>query len=238
MTSMDRTGPRRRWRIAALAALIAAAGLVLALPQILTRTIAPDSHGPRRANPGSQLAGSRGRLPLLDWPHADRRGGPSRRARGPARRRRPGRLPLEPLADPRPSARNRRSSSCREPSWTSSGWPTAGSTCTRRSGRSSRRSPSTGSSSRSRADGCDSATRRSVEPIVADETDLHLVIPPKSQPVEWNLELARHAGDGQDPGRVTFKGSVHRPGTGGATIALDVSRWPWAGRDRGGGGAR
>ncbi len=40
MTTTDRTGPRRRWRIAALAALIAAAGLFVALPQLLSWSVA------------------------------------------------------------------------------------------------------------------------------------------------------------------------------------------------------
>ena len=40
MRSTDRTGPRRRWRIAALAALIVVAGLLLALPQLVSRGLA------------------------------------------------------------------------------------------------------------------------------------------------------------------------------------------------------
>jgi translocation and assembly module TamB len=42
MTSTDRTRPRRRWRIALLAAVIAGAGLFAALPQLLSWTVAPE----------------------------------------------------------------------------------------------------------------------------------------------------------------------------------------------------
>src|SRR5262249_36244895 len=40
MSSTDRTRPRRRWRIALLAALIAAAALLAALPQLVSRSVA------------------------------------------------------------------------------------------------------------------------------------------------------------------------------------------------------
>ncbi len=73
-----------------------------------------------------------------------------------------------------------------------------------------------------------------VDPVVADQADIRLDIPPGSRPVEWNLELVQHAGQGQDPGRMSFKGSVHRPGAGGASVSLEVSRWPWAAAIAGG----
>ena len=66
------------------------------------------------------------------------------------------------------------------------------------------------------------------EPILADRADIRLDIPRDPQPVEWNVVLGHDAGDGKEPARAVFKGSVHRPGDGGATVSLEASRWPWA----------
>jgi hypothetical protein len=66
------------------------------------------------------------------------------------------------------------------------------------------------------------------EPIAADRADIRLDIPRDPDPVEWNVVLGRDAASGKDPAGATFKGSVHRPGDGGATISLEASRWPWA----------
>jgi translocation and assembly module TamB len=66
------------------------------------------------------------------------------------------------------------------------------------------------------------------EPIVADRADIRLDIPRDPQPVEWNVVLGRDAADGKEPARAIFKGSVHRPGDGGATVSLEASGWPWA----------
>src|SRR5262249_29864834 len=67
-----------------------------------------------------------------------------------------------------------------------------------------------------------------VEPFIADEADIRLDISRDPGPVEWDLVLGRRAEGGKGPGRVVFKGRVHRPGVGGATISLEASRWPWA----------
>ena len=67
-----------------------------------------------------------------------------------------------------------------------------------------------------------------VEPFLADEADIRLDIPPDPRPVEWDLAFKSKADGGREPGRIAFKGSVHRPGVGGASVSLAVSRWPWA----------
>ena len=67
-----------------------------------------------------------------------------------------------------------------------------------------------------------------VEPFLADSADIRLDVPPDPKPVEWSLVLQHSSGDGKGPGRIAFKGSVHRPGAGGASISLEASRWPLA----------
>lgn len=66
------------------------------------------------------------------------------------------------------------------------------------------------------------------EPIRAERADISIDLPPDPRPVEWDIALEHRSADGNDPGRVVFKGSVHRPGVGGATISMEASRWPWA----------
>jgi hypothetical protein len=65
------------------------------------------------------------------------------------------------------------------------------------------------------------------DPIVADRVDLHLDIPPGSQPIAWDIELGKKTHDDPDQGRVSFKGRVQREGD--VSVALRVSRWPWTG---------
>lgn len=64
------------------------------------------------------------------------------------------------------------------------------------------------------------------EPIVADQADIRLEIPPAPRAVIWNVALRRDATG--EPDTVAFKGSVHRPGQGDASVSLDVSHWPFA----------
>ncbi len=67
------------------------------------------------------------------------------------------------------------------------------------------------------------------EPFAADRADIRLDVPPNPKPVEWDLRLDSPTVDGTDgPGRIGFKGIVHRPGHGGATISLAVTGWPLA----------
>ncbi|MHB1561275.1 MAG: AsmA family protein, partial [Isosphaeraceae bacterium] len=69
------------------------------------------------------------------------------------------------------------------------------------------------------------------EPFAADRAEIRLDVPPDPKPVEWDIRLDSPRVDGADadgPGRIGFKGSVHRPGQGGATISLAVTGWPLA----------
>ncbi len=67
------------------------------------------------------------------------------------------------------------------------------------------------------------------EPFTADRAEIRLDVPPDPKPVEWDVRLDSPAADGTDgPGRIAFKGSVHRPGHGGATMSLAVTGWPLA----------
>ena len=66
------------------------------------------------------------------------------------------------------------------------------------------------------------------EPFLAEEADIHLDVPPNPRPVEFDLTFKSYADGGREPGRIAFKGSVHRPGNGDASVTLSVSRWPWA----------
>jgi hypothetical protein len=228
MTSTDRTRPRPRWWIAALAALIATAGLLSALPQLLSRTVA------RRilvARAGQILAPSslEAAAVHLSWSDPTRIDGVVLRdeqgdsvvAANQAVFRwnlwqilfhRPetaslelpeAELDIERLADGRIDLYETLKPIIQEE-------PQHRLVIEIRRGRLRFRDPAL------------------IEPIMADQADVHLDIPPGSRPVEWALELERRGGNGQDPGQVSFKGSVHRPGDGGASVALDVSRWPCA----------
>lgn len=67
------------------------------------------------------------------------------------------------------------------------------------------------------------------EPFAADRADIRLDVPPSPKPVEWDIRLDSPMVDRTAaPGRIGFKGSVHRPGHGGATISLAVTGWPLA----------
>ena len=213
MRSTDRTGPRRRWRIAALAALIAAAALLAALPQLLSRTVA------RRiltARAGQILRPAR----WMRRPSASRGSVRPRSTAWSSATIAGIRLiaadravfELEPLADPLPAAEDRIADAARAPR----------STIERRDdGRIDlyetikpiiREHPEhrllieiEGGRLRFR----DPAL---AEPIVADRADIRLDIPRDPRPVEWNVVLGHDAGDGKEPARAVFKGSVHRPG--------------------------
>ncbi len=154
---------------------------------------APDPHGPGRADPGTRLAGGRGRPRLVVRPHRDRSGRASRRARGPADRRAAGRGRLEPLADPVQPARHRDPRRCPAPRWKSSGSPTAGSTSTRRSSRSSARNPRSGSSSRSPAAGLRFRDPVLAEPFLAEERGYPARRPAGSPARRMGPRLKSHA---------------------------------------------
>lgn len=67
------------------------------------------------------------------------------------------------------------------------------------------------------------------EPFTAERAEIRLDVPPDPKPVEWDIKLDSAAGDGTaGPGRIGFKGSVHRFGQGGATISLAITGWPLA----------
>jgi hypothetical protein len=228
MSSTDRTRLRLRWRIAALAALIAAAGLLLVLPELVNRTVARRILTTRAGQilaPGS-LEAAAVRLSWTDPTRID--GVVLRDAQGDrvlaanravfrwnlwqilfhrpetAVLELPGaELDIERLDDGRIDLYETLKPVIQEE-------PEHRVVIEIRRGRLRFRDPAL------------------VEPIVADEADLRLDIPPRSRPVEWTLELARHGGSDQDLSRVSFKGSVYRPGEGCASIALDISRWPWA----------
>ena len=58
------------------------------------------------------------------------------------------------------------------------------------------------------------------EPFLAEEADIHLDVPPNPRPVELDLTFKGYADGGREPGRIAFKGSVHRPGNGDASVTL------------------
>ena len=141
-----------------------------------------------------------------------------------------GRLRLEPLADPVPSAGDRDPRSC----------PAPRSTIERRAdGRIDlyetlkpiiREDPEHPAHHRDRrAAGCGSATRRWPSRSWPTEADIRLDIPRDPRPGRMGRGARARRGrrPGAGPDR-SFKGSVHRPGDGGATVSLEASRWPWA----------
>jgi hypothetical protein len=228
MRSTDRTGPRRRWRIAALAALIVVAGLLLALPQLVSQGLARRIFTARAGQilaPGSLVAAA----VRVSWFGPTTIDGVVLRDERGTRLvaadravvdwnlwqilfprtetlllRLPGAaLEIERLADGRIDLYETLKPIIRE-------HPDHRLVIEIEGGRLKFHDPAL------------------AEPILADRAEIRLDIPRDPHPVEWNVVLGRGAGDGKDPLQATFKGSVHRPGNGGATISLEAFRWPWA----------
>lgn len=228
MASTDRTGLRRYWRIAALVALIAAGGLVLALPQLVSRTLARRiliARAGRLLAPGSLEASA----VRVSWSAPTEIDGvvlrDDRGTRLVAADRAvvdwnlwqilfhpPGtvslKLPeaeidIERRSDGRIDLYETLRPIIREEPEHRIVIEIAG-------GRLRFRDPTLG------------------EPIQADRADISIDVPRAPGPVEWNVVLERRSADGEDPARVDFKGRAHRPGDGDANIALEISRWPWA----------
>jgi hypothetical protein len=228
MTSMDRTRPRRRWLIAALAVLVALAGLFAALPQLVNRTVARRILTARAGQllaPGSLEAAA----VRVSWSNPteidgavlrDKRGNgliTTPRAvidwnlwqilfhpRDTATLEMPGAaLEIERLPDGRIDLYETLEPIIRAE-------PDLRLIVEIPGGRLRFRDPAL------------------AEPFQADRADIRLDIPRGTQPVEWNVELGRNADDGRQPSRFVSRGSIHRPGDGGATISLEASRWPCA----------
>ena len=114
---------------------------------------------------------------------------------------------------------------------TSSVSPTARSTFTRRSSRSSPSILPSGSSSASITAGCAFATRCSPIPVVADKADILLDLGRDYEPITWDIQLAQTQANGE-PGRLDIEGNYSRAdvdpsGQHDLTLSLKGTRWPW-----------
>lgn len=65
------------------------------------------------------------------------------------------------------------------------------------------------------------------QPIDADRADIRLEVPRDPDPIRWRVALERRDADGREPGRAVFQGLIHREPDRPSTISLTTTRWPW-----------